>query len=262
MSELSTVQAVLDLLHGSHERLAAALDGLSEEQAGAQSYDEDWNIGQVASHLGSGAELFGLFVDAGTKGDPAPGIEVIQPVWDVWNAKQPAEQTRDLVDADAAFLDRIDAMSGDDRKAWRLDLFGGEKTLADVLTMRLNEHALHSWDILVALDPSSIVPEDAAGRVVDNLALTAQYGGRPTEEQVSVEVRTTDPERAFHLDLGPGGVSLTPSYDDTAADAELTLPAEAFVRLVYGRLDPDHTPASVRARGVDLVLLRRAFPGV
>jgi uncharacterized protein (TIGR03083 family) len=260
-SETSTV-SVLALLHASHERLASALDGLSDEQAGAQSYDDDWNIGQVASHLGSGAELFGLFVDAGTTGDPAPGIEVMQPIWDLWNAKKPAEQARDAVEADAGFLDRIDAMSGEAREAWRLDLFGGEKTLADVLTMRLNEHALHSWDITVALDPSSTVPEDAAGRVVDNLAPTAQYGGKPTEEQVSVEVRTSDPERAFHLDLGPGGVSLTPSYDDTAADAELTLPAEAFVRLVYGRLDPDHTPASVQARGVDLDLLRRAFPGV
>ena len=42
----------------------------------------------------------------------------------------------------------------------------------------------------------------------------------------------------------------------------LSLPAEAFIRLVYGRLDPDHTPASVDARGVDLDLLRRTFPGV
>jgi hypothetical protein len=34
------------------------------------------------------------------------------------------------------------------------------------------------------------------------------------------------------------------------------------VRLVYGRLDPDHTPASVEARGIDLDLLRSTFPGV
>jgi hypothetical protein len=74
-------------------------------------------------------------------------------------------------------------------------------------------------------------------------------------------VRTTSPERAYHLDLGPSGVSLTPSLDDTAA-AQLTLPTEAFVRLVYGRLDPDHTPSSVRATGVDLDLLRSVFPGL
>jgi hypothetical protein len=34
------------------------------------------------------------------------------------------------------------------------------------------------------------------------------------------------------------------------------------VRLVYGRLDPDHTPVSAQASGVDLDALRRAFPGL
>jgi hypothetical protein len=38
--------------------------------------------------------------------------------------------------------------------------------------------------------------------------------------------------------------------------------AEAFIRLVYGRLDADHTPRSVRADGVDLGTLRATFPGL
>jgi hypothetical protein len=42
----------------------------------------------------------------------------------------------------------------------------------------------------------------------------------------------------------------------------LTLPGEAFVRLIYGRLDADHTPAPIDAEGVDLDDLRAAFPGV
>ena len=41
---------------------------------------------------------------------------------------------------------------------------------------------------------------------------------------------------------------------------DLVLPSEALVRLVYGRLDPDHTPP---VRGpADLDVLRRAFPGI
>jgi hypothetical protein len=51
------------------------------------------------------------------------------------------------------------------------------------------------------------------------------------------------------------------SEHSTSREA-LDLPAEAFVRLVYGRLDPDHTPDAVTATGVDLDLLRRTFPGV
>jgi hypothetical protein len=39
------------------------------------------------------------------------------------------------------------------------------------------------------------------------------------------------------------------------------LPAEAFVRLVYGRLDPDHTPP-VETGGDELDALRKVFPGL
>ena len=42
---------------------------------------------------------------------------------------------------------------------------------------------------------------------------------------------------------------------------ELRLSAEAFLRLVYGRLGPAHTPP-VEAGGVDLDELRQLFPGL
>src|SRR3954451_1621019 len=261
MSESPTDQ-LLAVLHASQERLAAALDGLSEERAGAQSYDDDWTVAQVASHLGSGAELFTGFLEAGLKGDPAPGTEAMQPVWDAWNAKDPLAQARDAVAAHDAFLAQVDAPGESERKTWSLDLFGSPRDLAEFLRMRLSEHAIHSWDIVVSFDPAANLPEDASAYVVDDLGAIAGWTGQKHDPQVSVEVRTTAPERAFHLDLGPGGVQLTPSSDDTDAAAVLSLPAEAFVRLVYGRLDPDHTPESVAATGVDLDLLRRTFPGV
>jgi hypothetical protein len=47
---------------------------------------------------------------------------------------------------------------------------------------------------------------------------------------------------------------------ESADIPDLELPAEAFIRLVYGRLDPDHTPAVTGP--ADLNELRRAFPGV
>jgi hypothetical protein len=39
------------------------------------------------------------------------------------------------------------------------------------------------------------------------------------------------------------------------------MPAEAFVRLVYGRLDPAHTPASITGDPADLDHLRQVFTG-
>jgi hypothetical protein len=39
------------------------------------------------------------------------------------------------------------------------------------------------------------------------------------------------------------------------------MPAEALLRLSYGRLDPDHTPASVIGDDDVLEKLRLIFPG-
>jgi hypothetical protein len=70
-----------------------------------------------------------------------------------------------------------------------------------------------------------------------------------------VEVTTTDPAMTFTLDTG--GVTLAPG--STGASASLALPAEAFVRLVYGRLDDDTEVTS--AVGVTVPELQAVFPG-
>ena len=96
--------------------------------------------------------------------------------------------------------------------------------------------------------------------VVDNLELIGRYTAKPTPgEPRMVTVRTTDPRRRFIVDLTAEGATLAPS-DDSTGEVDLEMPAEAFVRLLYGRLDPAHVP---RIPG-DLALLdrlRTTYPG-
>ena len=257
------LEAVLAALHGSHDLLAATLGGIPDDQVAGPSYDDEWSLAQVASHLGSGAEVFGLLLDAGLQHTAAPGVEQFQPIWERWNTKAPVEQTRDALGADEAFLRKVDDLSHAQRERWRLDLFGAEQTLIGLLRMRLAEHALHTWDIAVALDPTATVPADAADLVIDNLAPLVERTGRPVPEPFTVDVLTQAPDRRLRLELTGDGARLTPLPADTRATGPvLAMPGEAFVRLVYGRLDPGHTPDAVRATGVDLDLLRPAFPGL
>ena len=89
--------------------------------------------------------------------------------------------------------------------------------------------------------------------------MISRFGGKPIGTEYELHLRTTDPARDFTLSLGTAGVTLAPCADPSHA-ADLELPAEALVRLVYGRLEPARTP---RVRGdVDLDALRSAFPGV
>jgi uncharacterized protein (TIGR03083 family) len=251
---------LLDALRASHERLAAIVAGLSDEDVTAQSYDDDWSIAQVLSHLGSGAQIFGRYVQAGAEGTAVPGIDDIRPIWDAWNAKAPRAQADDALRADGDFLALVEGLTDDERSTWRLDMFGEVRDLADVLRMRLAEHALHTWDVAVAFDPAATVDVDAVGLIIDNLDALVARVGKPVGDPRLVAVTTDAPQRSYDLALGTDGAVLS-RRGGAPSDGELTGPAEAFVRLLYGRLDPDHTPP-LRVTGIGLDELRAVFPGV
>jgi hypothetical protein len=124
--------------------------------------------------------------------------------------------------------------------------------------LRINEHAVHSWDVEVALDPTAILAADATAAIIDNLTMIAGFAGKPDGGERVVAVRTTEPERFFTLVITPDRVTLEPSASTDTAD--LVIPAEAFIRLVYGRMDRAHTPPLTTA--VDLDALRQMFPGI
>jgi hypothetical protein len=201
-------------------------------------------------------------LDAGLAGTDLSD-DYAQPIWDDWNAKTPDAQVADALAVDRTLLDRFLAL--DDRERARVVYAVGPMTwgMERVVVARLAEHALHTWDVEVVLDPNATVPADAAGFVVDNLNVVVQYTAKPTGTVRVVEVHTVDPVRDFTLSLGSDSVTLSPSDAPTIPNrvsADLELSAEALVRLVYGRLDPAHTPP---IRGdIDLDELRRAFPGV
>jgi uncharacterized protein (TIGR03083 family) len=261
--EMPSFDVVLAALRRSQERMSAALAPLSGEQLTARSYCSDWTIAQVASHLGSASEIFGGLVEAGLAGTPAPPADRSQAIWDRWNAKTPDEQVRDAVTAAEAFLDRVGGLPAEQADRWRLDVFGSERTLPELLRMRLSEQAVHTWDIVVMADAAAALPEDATALIVDSLPPMVEYAGRPVDVGARIAVSTGAPDRAFLLELTETGVRLAPTADQstTTGDATLRLPTEALVRLVYGRLDSAHTPPSVEAVGVDLGTLRRVFPG-
>jgi hypothetical protein len=97
-----------------------------------------------------------------------------------------------------------------------------------------------------------------AAQVVDSLELIARYTGRPEGAEYVIRVRTSNPSRDLVLSLAQDHVELAPATG--GGEPDLTVPAEAFGRLVYGRLDPAHTPAFT-GDGKLLDVLRRTFPG-
>jgi uncharacterized protein (TIGR03083 family) len=252
----------LSAVVSSHQRLAGTVGRLTADEVAGPSYASEWSIAQVLSHLGSGAEIFELFLRAGLDGDPPPGMTEFEPMWARWNAKDPAAQAADALVADRQFLDRLEGLDEQVRQAWHLNMFGGDQRLEDLLRLRLGEHALHAWDVTVVQDPTATLAPEAVELLVDTVGQLVARVGRSTEGEIRVPVGTTEPARQFLLvadgeqaELQPVG-KVTPDTTDGA----VKLPAEAFIRLVYGRLDPQHTPAFDGDATV-LDSLRRVFPG-
>ena len=105
-------------LRTSHDRLAAATVPLTREQLTARAYPTEWSIADVLSHLGSGAEIFELIVDAGLTGGPEVGREANQPIWDRWNAKDPYDQARDSIEANERVIRKLEALTEAERVEW------------------------------------------------------------------------------------------------------------------------------------------------
>jgi uncharacterized protein (TIGR03083 family) len=245
-------------LRTSHDRLAGLTAGLDGDGVRRPSYAPDWPIAQVLSHLGSQAEIFGLFLDTALTGAEAPTPDRFPAIWAVWDAKSPDDQARDGLAADRAFVERIEGMTPDQQRDTRVPLFGNELDLAGLLAMRLGEHALHTWDVAVALDDSALLSPDAAALLVDTIGDMAARTGKPDALPGAVHLHTTDPERRLQATVVDGALRL--ETDTSVSDGAVELPAEALVRLVYGRLDPAHSPP-IDVDAATLDQLRAAFPG-
>ncbi len=245
-------------LRVSVQRLRDIVGPIDDNAISESAYPSEWTIAQVMSHLGSGAVILHRRLDdqlAGTStaDDFAPEI------WDEWNAKTPRAQVDDGLTADAAFLAQLEAVSAHARERFSFSMGPMTFDFDGFVGLRVNEHAFHTWDIDVTLNPAAKIPNPIAAIVVDNLTLVARFTARTSDVPATITVRTTEPERTLTLELTSEGAALAPSASGTGS-ADLALPAEAFARLVYGRLDSGHTPPFVG----DPVLvdrLRATFPG-
>jgi uncharacterized protein (TIGR03083 family) len=247
-----------DILSDSVRALRAYVETLSPADLRAPAYPSDWTVAEVLSHLGSSAEIFTASVDTGLGGtEQSP-----QPVWDAWNAKDPDTQAADFVRADRALVDRVDALTADERARFGFTMGPLDLDLAAFLRMRINEHTLHRWDIEVVRDPKAALSAAAVPLVLDAVPMIAGWAARTPEggATLDVVVATTDPAHRFALTVDANGVRLAAAGADHDEPA-LELPAEALIRLVYGRLDAAHTP-TVQGDVAVLDAIRPLFPGL
>jgi uncharacterized protein (TIGR03083 family) len=173
----------------------------------------------------------------------------------------PREQATGFVEHHARLVELLTGSTPEQRDSARVDLgFLPEPVpLSTAVGMRLNEVAQHGWDVRVGLDPAATLDADAAEILLELysaelgflLGFTAKADtvAEPTEVAIGDYVLVVDD-------------SVRVRAGQTAPTATLEGQPEAAIRLMGGRLTPEHTPDGVRITGnVSLDDLRRVFPG-
>ncbi|WP_406069229.1 maleylpyruvate isomerase family mycothiol-dependent enzyme [Micromonospora sp. NBC_01638] len=255
---------IITALRAGHEELAALVRDLKEDDLLQPSGASEWQVSQVLSHLGSGAEISLASLDAARTGAPGLDGDFNRGVWQRWDAMSPAEHAAGFLAANERLVEAYEALDVDTRASLRIDLgFLPEPVdLATAGRFRLSEFALHQWDVEVAFNPFAAVTPEAVSLLLDQVGGMLAWTSRPQElagREATLLVRLHAPERAYGLRLGEK-VELVDAPEQP--DGELTAPAEAWLRLAVGRLGPANTPEGVRVTGpVPLDDLRRVFAG-
>jgi uncharacterized protein (TIGR03083 family) len=256
----------IDALRRGHDYLTAVVHGLATADLRRPSGAADWDVSQVLSHLGSGAEIGLATLEGALGGTGAPDGDFNKSVWARWDAMSPVERAEAFVTADDALVSRYEGLDPQVRKDLRIDL-GFLPVPVDVATvagLRLGEFTHHTWDVEVAFDHAAALSPaavelllDQAGMLIGFLGKADVLGGR----RIRLAVRTHEPERSFGL-VVHDAVQLA-DEEPPQPDAVLRAPAEWWLRLTTGRHAPRYTPAGVVLDGGSLTLdeLRALFPG-
>jgi uncharacterized protein (TIGR03083 family) len=251
-------------LRSGHDALTTAVRGFSPDDLVRPSGAAEWQVHQVLSHLGSGAEISLATLRAAEDGAPNPGGDFNGKVWERWDGMEPAEHASAFLESNRVLVEAYEALDAAARESLRID-FGFLPAPIDVATagrFRLSEFALHQWDVAVAFDPATPVTPEAVPLLLDQTAGMLAWTAKPEAldgRDVTLTLRLREPDRSHGLRLAEKIEITEPPAE---SDGELSLPAESWLRLAAGRLGPQYTPDGVHVTGpLTLDDLRAVFPG-
>lgn len=259
----SLADRTIAALRANYDTLAAVVPTLTDDQLTGPSGASEWTVAQVLSHMGSGAEITLATYQASLDAEEPPGQDFNQSVWARWDSSTPQEQAANVLGHMKSVVDLLEALSPEQREAVeiRLGFMPFPLALAAAAGMRLNENALHLWDVQVALDPAVRLDAGAADVLFEHFGADLGFliGFTSKADAVATSARVRLGTSDIGIVIGDG-VSVTTSVGE--ATATLHGQPESVIRLISGRLTPEHTPADVSVEGnVGLDDLRKVFPG-
>jgi len=260
----SLADRTIAALRAHHDQLETIVPGLTDEQLTGRSGASEWSVADVLSHLGSSAEIGLETYRVAFDGAPEPADEFNKNVWARWDSSTPRQQAVGFLEHDAALLERIEALTPEQRATAQIKLgfLPAPLPIESIAGMRLNEVVLHGWDVRAELDAQAAIDHDTAELLHEHLSggIGFLLGFIAKPDAVDEPAVVALGPSSYRIVINPDGVTLT--SDGASPTATFNGPAESAVRLLAGRLKPAYTPADVTVTGnVTVDQLRQVFPG-
>ena len=162
----------VEALRSEYERLAQHLRSLDADGLAAPSACEGWSAADVAAHLAWNARLYVRSLGMGLAGEappPAPpggGVAKITPDFVRDRSIEVRKKLGDGVldsfeEHNARFIDMLDGLDPAVRETLTVPFLNDTIPLRRLIGLRINEVALHSWDVRSSADSEAALLEDA-----------------------------------------------------------------------------------------------------
>ena len=239
------------------------LSNLSEDDMGRQSACDAWTVRDVAGHLANRAERQIASMTRGRTGDSGAPAGFSAP--SDMMAMSAANADADIAYAQSLGADLLltfgrhyrelhqllDGFSGDE---WGCDCWHprrGTMTAREYVSQRIQELAVHDWDIRSAFDADAPLHPDAIPVLLGMSANWLRAAYNPGDDPPSGEVRyrfaLTDAEPMDVL-VDPSGAQVGVGLHSSQIDLTVDCDANTYLLLAYGRLDSNAAVANGRLR--------------
>ena len=248
---MSNIESQIEVVKTLASSISARAASLTAEQLALPSACSEWQVQDVVGHLLAGAERQIDSMSRGRAGDSGPpeGFTLMDSsVVSATNAQRDVQRRKDLGDGLlAAFDDHyarlyevLDSFhpGGWDTLCWHMRR--GPMPASEYIELRLQELAIHDWDMRKALEPDPSLHPDCIGTVLSFATKWLAMCFRPGEKLDTPVVYEFDlaPPHETSLILQVNGDSFEVLTQADAPEDRWTVCAEApaFLLFIYGRI--------------------------
>ena len=257
-----TTQDRVKLIQDQSQRLKEYLDALSPVALSQPSACEEWTVADVVGHLTWAAEGFANAIARGIKGDlsprppegfPTEGSPVSRAEYICQSAIGHRKKLGDgLISTFNAGSDRLNqllaSLSPEDLQK-NCNFLNNERPVEVMLTTRVQELAIHDWDIRANLDSAPHLYPESLPILLERAPTFVAWAFRPGSRlsaPLRYRFKLTGAFTSEHDVVVEGDQARVEAAEEAPINGAFRAEAETFVLLLCGRLSVDGAVAEGR----------------